>query len=432
MSSHRVVVTGLGAVSCFGAGVSKFWHGLTAGASGQAAATLFDASGYRSSLAAEVPWATLSFPDGDPLPAEPLEDATVLATLAADEAMSDAGLLRSDSGATGCVVGTLFSSARVFERYGWLFCRSPRVDDIEYPDVDTSLVAYQLEHLVRRFRLGGPATLISTACSSSTDAIGCAADFIRNGEAEMMLAGGADILCELAHAGFNSFFSITSECARPFDSARSGFFIGEGAGMLVLESLEHALARGARIYAEVRGYGLSNTAFHLTATSEDGSGEALAIHRCLEDAGIVPSRIDYVNAHGTATTHNDVSEIKALKTIFGGDAASVSVSSVKANIGHCMGAAGALEAIATIKCVEQGFIPPTLNSRGDLDPELAFALDSGVTRSIEFAISQSFGFGGACSAVLFGSPTQIIPSAQVPYATERLPAAEAQKRCAHG
>jgi 3-oxoacyl-[acyl-carrier-protein] synthase II len=432
MSSSRVVVTGLGAVSCFGAGVHEFWRGLTSGASGQTAIRRFDEAGYRSSLAAEVPWAGLPSISVDGGSAPLVEDASWIASVAADEAMSDAGLLGTDSRTTGCVVGTLFSSIHLFERYGRLFFRSSPVGEVEYPDVDTSSVAYQLECLVGRFRLGGPATLISTACSSSTDAIGCAADFIRNGEADAMLAGGADILWEMAHAGFNSFFSITRECVRSFDTSRSGFFIGEGAGMLMLESLEHALARGARIYAEVRGYGLSNTAFHLTATSEDGSGEALAIRRCLEDAGIAHSRIDYVNAHGTATPHNDVSEIKALKTAFGTDVAGIAVSSVKANIGHCMGAAGALEAIATIKCVEQGFIPPTLNSTGDLDTELDFALDSGKVRNVDFAISQSFGFGGACSAVLFGSPRQIEPSAQGLGATECLPPDEARKRHAHG
>jgi 3-oxoacyl-[acyl-carrier-protein] synthase II len=399
---RRVVCTGLGAVSCFGIGVEKLWDGLVSQQSGQAEISLFDASIYRSNLAAEAPPQLRDRADILESAGDPKEDATLLATLAAQEAFADAGLADAPKTDFGCVIGTLCSSSRLFERYGRQFSQSS-TDASAYPDVDACTVAYQLEHMVGHFGIEGPATLVSTACSSSTDAIGYAADFIRNGDASVMLAGGGDILCEMVHAGFNSVFSITKDSAKPFDAARSGFFIGEGAGILVLEELEHALARGAHIYAEVLGYGLSNTAYHLTATSEDGVGEALAIERALMDAGVSPLDVKYINAHGTATQHNDVTEAKALRHVFGESLDKLLVTSIKANIGHCMGASGALEAIATIKCITEGFIPPTLNSTGDLDAGIPVLVGEGAARDTRYALSQSFGFGGASSAVLFGA-----------------------------
>lgn len=405
MLSNRVVVTGLGAVSCFGLGVNEFWQGLVSGVSGQARIKSFDASNYRSGFAAEVPHNLFEQPDLLSLAGNPQESATFLATLAAHEAFSDAGLIDVQKKGAGCVIGTLCSGSKVFETYGRLFNKLPIKSDEQFPDPDCCLVPYQLEHIGRHFGLDGPSTLISTACSSSTDAIGYAADYIKTGEANLMLAGGADVLSEVVHAGFNTVFSITNDKSRPFDKTRSGFFIGEGAGMLVLERLDHALARGAKIYAEVFGYGLSNTAYHLTATSEDGTGEALAIERCLTDAGISSDQIDYINAHGTATEHNDLTETKALKLIFKDSLHRLAVSSIKANIGHCMGASGALEAIATVKCIVEDFIPPTLNSSGDLDSDVRVVVNTGMKHPIRYAMSQSFGFGGACSSLLMGKVT---------------------------
>ncbi len=408
---RRVVCTGLGAVSCFGVGVDKFWRGLSANQSGLAPIGVFDASHYRSDLAAEVPQDIRDSKELYNLAGRPEEDATLLAAIAAHEAFTDAGLRDHAKNEFGCIIGTLCSSSRVFERYGREFAAGG-ADPARYPDVDACTAPYQLEHLIRHFRMGGPSTLVSTACSSSTDAIGYAADFIRSGEADVMLAGGGDILCEMAHAGFNAVFSITTSDSKPFDTQRSGFFIGEGAGMLILEEREHAIARGARIYAEVLGYGLSNTAYHLTATSEDGSGEALAIERCLVDGGVGADDVQYVNAHGTATQHNDLTESKALSLVFGGSLDKMVVTSIKANIGHCMGASGAMEAIATIKCIVDGYIPPTLNSRGDLDSAIPVLVGQGVERRTRHAVSQSFGFGGASSAVLFGADGTPAPPAQ--------------------
>lgn len=402
MTRRRVVVTGLGAVSTFGLGAQTFWKGLVERQHGCAAIRRFDASTYRSDLAAEIPEGLMDRQDLFDAAGRPEEDAAFLAALAANEAFSDAGLALADKADFGCVVGTLCSGSRLFEIYAREFAKA-EPDESRYPDVEACAVHYQLEHLIRHFGLGGPSTLVSTACSSSTDAIGYAADMIRNADASVMLAGGGDILAEVVHAGFNSVFSITKDCSRPFDTARTGFFIGEGAGMLVLEDLEHAQQRGARIYAEVLGYGLSNTAHHLTATSEDGVGEALAIERCLGEGGVRPEAIDYVNAHGTATQHNDLTETKALRRVFGEHLDRLVVTSIKANVGHCMGASGALEAVATILCINQGFVPPTLNSSGNLDPDVRVLVGEGAPVRVRNALSQSFGFGGASSAVLFGA-----------------------------
>ncbi len=399
---RRVVCTGLGAVSCFGVGLAAFWNGLKQQQTGQSPVQVFDASLYRSRFGAEVPQSLRDDVALHALTGQPAEDATLLATVAAHEAFRDAGLEARDKSSFGCIVGTLCSSSREFERYGKQFVQAPENTEA-FPDSRACAVYYQLEHLVDHFGLEGPASLVSTACSSSTDAIGFAADFIRRGDASVMLAGGGDIICEMVHAGFNSVFSITRDTPKPFDTERSGFFIGEGAGMLVLEDLDHALARGATIYAEVMGYGLSNTAHHLTATSEDGIGEALAIERCLKDARVQPSQIDYVNAHGTGTQHNDLSETKALKHVFGSALDHILVTSIKANVGHCMGASGALEAIATIQCIHTGHIPPTINSTGNIDADVKVLVGAGVDRPTRFALSQSFGFGGASSAVLFGA-----------------------------
>ena len=408
MTRIRVVVTGMGAVSCLGVGVEALWNGLVQRRSGRREIESFDASKYRSSQAAEVAWTALPAAVVPARDADESERAVRLALLASDEALADAQLDTPAMADAGCVVGTLCGSAQVFEQYGATFNKAPQSGDDAFPDVDTCLVSHQLETLVAHYGLRGPATLVSTACSSSTDAIGYAADFIRSGETQVMLAGGSDILSEVVHAGFNAVFSITMDRPRPFDTQRTGFVIGEGAGMLVLESLEHAQARGAHIYAELMGYGLSNAAFHLTATSEDGKGESLAVQRCLKDSGVAASEVSYVNVHGTSTSHNDLTEVQSMHGVFGDKVSQVAVSSIKPNIGHCMGAAGALEAIATIKCIESGFVPGMLDTSADLDPQLGFVLGDGRALPIRYALSQSFGFGGACSSILFSNPVDSI------------------------
>lgn len=352
-------------------------------------------------MGAEVPSVIYSDNDARAACGNPEEDATYLVLYAASEALYQAGIgqIFSDDDRVGCVLGTLCGGARNMFQIADSYARgeAPRLS------IDSSLVSYQLGFLAQRHNLTGPSSLVSTACASSTDAIGYAFDLIRQGECDRALAGGGDILAESVHGGFNSLFSISTTKPRPFDKDRDGFVIGEGAGIFYLETLESAQARGAQVFAEVMGYGLCNTGFHLTATSEDGLGEALSIRRALADAGLKPEDIDYINTHGTATRHNDASEIKAVNAVFGEGVRRILANSIKAAVGHCMGAAGILEAIATVFALRNQHVPATLFTEGNEDG-LAMDLVKGESRraSICYAISESFGFGGACSCVVFG------------------------------
>jgi 3-oxoacyl-[acyl-carrier-protein] synthase II len=404
MTYQPVFVTGIGAVTPYGVGSDLFWQSLINGIVAAKPIENFNANVYRSHIGAEVPQSVyqnqqLRFQLGNPI-----EDATYFAAIATHEALKKANLNFpfKNSDRVGCVIGTLCSGVRnlmnIMEQH--------HIGEQNYGtqySIESTLASYQLNFLTKQFNLTGPSALVSTACSSSTDAIGYATDLIRYGECDMALAGGGDVLAELVHGGFNSVFSITQNQARPFDKKRDGFFIGEGAGMILLESHDSANRRGATIYAEVLGYGLSNAAYHLTATSEDGLGESLSIQRALDDAKLLPNQIDYINAHGTATLHNDNTEIRSIRSVFKEHTKNLYVNSIKPMIGHCMGAAGILEAISTIFSLQTNIIPPTLNTFGDED-EVSFQLvkDRAVTHSLKYALSESFGFGGACSCICLG------------------------------
>jgi len=405
MNPTRVVVTGLGAVSPYGLGVPLLWESLLAGKSAIRPIQAFDTSPYRGKVAAEVPADAYQDAANRELCGSPEETATLFATMAAREALNDANLPLEFSSAdrVGCAIGTLCSGAHNLECYGRAFLfEEGKVPQNGGPP-DSIIVSYQLNHLTKHFNLTGPSTLISTACASSTDAIGFAFDAIRNGDCQLMLAGGGDVLGEVVHGGFNAVFSITLSQPRPFDRDRDGFAIGEGGAMIVLESLDHAMRRGARIYGEILGYGLSNSAFHLTSTSKDGVGEGLAVRRALAEARLEPGQIAYINAHGTATSANDSTETHAINAIFSDSAGQVLVSSIKPMIGHCMGAAGIFEAIATILTVHHDRVPPTINSMGN-EEGMSFRLVTGeaVNEPVEYALSESFGFAGACSCVVIG------------------------------
>lgn len=401
MIKRRVVITGIGVVSPFGVGSETFSQSLLDGKSAVRAISSFDTKNYRSGFGAEVPAKVYANEDARVACGNPAEDAAYLVLLAASEALRQAGVgpMFGDDERVGCVLGTLCAGARNMFKIASSYAKG------EAPSIpiDTSLVYYQLGLLAHRHNLTGPSSLVSTACASSTDAIGYALDLIHRGECDRALAGGGDILAESVHGGFNSLFSISTNKPRPFDKERDGFVIGEGAGIFFLETLESARTRGAEIYAEVLGYGLCNTGFHLTATSEDGLGEALSIRRALADAGLKPEDIDYINTHGTATRHNDASEIKAVNAVFGDGARRILANSIKAAIGHCMGAAGILEAVATVFAIRNQQVPATMFTQGNEDG-LAMDLvkDESRRASIRYAISESFGFGGACSCVVFG------------------------------
>lgn len=407
MKKRQVVVTGLGCVSSYGRGVAPFWEGLLSGASNARIISQFDAGVYRSGIAAEVPQHIYDSEELRRQCAHPQEDSALLASLAVLEAMQDAGLDKDDIASKpaefGCVLGSLCGGGRSFEAYGRTFLEREQDRQAGFPSPRTAHIDYQLTHVLSLLGATGPSTLVSTACSSATDAIGYAGDIIRSGDASIMLAGGADILAEIVHAGFNGVLSITKTHPKPFSEGRDGFFIGEGAAILVLEERSSALQRGAKIYAELCGYGLSNTAFHLTATSDSGKGEALSIQRALQDSQLQADDIDYVNAHGTSTQHNDQTELLALEQVFSPNTGRVKVNTIKPMIGHCMGAAGAMEAVATVLSIHHQKIPPTLNAAPDRE-KIKFDLVVNTPREakIRHAISQSFGFGGACSSIVFG------------------------------
>lgn len=403
MSAPRVVVTGLGAVTPFGLGIAAYWDALVRGESAVRPIERFDAGAYRSRLGAEVPRAIYDDAALRRACGDPTEDSSFFMALAASEALRDAGAgpTFADSDRVGCVIGTLCAGALEMMRISGTYLAGAAGPS--RAAADSAKPGYQLRFILDRHNLTGPSSLVSTACASSTDALGYAFDLIQQGACERVLAGGGDVLVESIHGGFNSLFSIAAEGPRPFDRERDGFCVGEGAGAVYLETLEAARARGAEIYAEVLGYGLSNTAHHLTATSEDGEGEALAMRRALDGAGVSPDAIDYINTHGTATRHNDATEIRAVQAVFGARSGEILANSNKPAIGHCMGAAGALEAIATVLALRTGVVPPTPFTRGNAD-ELNMDLVRGEARrrGIRRALSQSFGFGGACSCLVLG------------------------------
>ncbi|MCL8207819.1 MAG: beta-ketoacyl-ACP synthase II [Actinomycetia bacterium] len=397
---RRVVVTGLGAVTPVGTGHEAFWEGLLAARSGVRPISHFDASAFPTRFAADVP-------DFDPARYLDRKDIrrtdryAQLGIAAAQLAWDDAGLERVDPLRGGVLVGTgiggiqsLVEQAEVLDKRG-----PSRVSPFFIPMMIGNMLAGLL---AMRFGLQGPNVTTVTACASSGHALGDALRAIQSGEADVMLAGGAEAaLIPLAFAGFCSMRALSTRnedpehASRPFDRDRDGFVMGEGAGFLVLESLEHARARGARIYAEFVGYGRSADAFHMVEPHPEGAGAVLCMERALEDAGLRPEDVDYINAHGTSTPLGDVAETVAIKRLFGEHAYRLAVSSTKSVTGHLLGAAGAVEAIATVKALAEQVIPPTAN----LDhPDPACDLDYVPGRprpaALTVALSNAFGFGG--------------------------------------
>ena len=407
---HRVVITGLGAVTPVGNDVPTTWEALLAGRSGVDRIRRFDPSELRTQFAAEVK-------DFDPTKymsrreARRFDRFTHFALAAATEAVADAGLdmASEDPSEVGVLVGsgvggisTLLEQFSLMQRRG-----SRRVSPFLIPALMMNGAAGQI---AITFGLQGPNLAVASACASGAHAIGEAAAIIRRGDAQIMLAGGSEAgIVPIAIAGFNVMGAISTRnddpqrASRPFDADRDGFVLGEGAGMVVLESLEHAQARGARIYGELLGYGATSDAFHITAPAEDGKGAAMAMQKALEHAGIPPTAVDYINAHGTSTLLNDASETTAIKAVFGEHAYRLAVSSTKSMIGHLLGAAGAVEAIFCLLALRDQMLPPTINYE---TPDPACDLDyvPNVARQakVNVVMSNSFGFGGHNAVLVFG------------------------------
>ena len=406
----RVVITGLGAVTPLGNDVSTYWTGLVAGRSGVGPITLYDASGEAVRFAAEVkgfdPVALLGRKQ-----AKRSDRFVQLALAAADEAISDAGLPLGSAGygrrvgvilGTGIGgIGTLLDNADLRHERG-----SRRVSALMIPMMMANAGAGEI---AIKYGFRGQSLAMTSACASSTNAIGEGTEMIRRGAAEVIISGGSEsTMRPLALAALSNMQAVSrrndepERASRPFDLNRDGFVLGEGAGVLVLESLESAEQRGARIYAEVVGYGSSSDAFHITAPDERGAGAALSMERALRNAGLEPQDIDYINAHGTSTPLNDVMETRAIHQVFGEWACQVPISSTKSMIGHLMGAAGAMEAIASIKALETGVIHPTINyDTPDPECDLDYVPNQARETHPRTALSNSFGFGGHNATLIF-------------------------------
>ncbi|MCD6386426.1 beta-ketoacyl-ACP synthase II [Candidatus Sumerlaeota bacterium] len=409
MSKRRVVITGLGAVTPIGNNVKDYWENLIAGKSGITRITKFDASEFSVQIAGEVK----NFNPADHLEKRELrkiEDFVVYGIVAAREAIKDAGLEdnKYDPNRAGVMVGSGIGGLRAMEeQHKVLLTKGPR--RINPFLITRMIVNMAAGYIAIKFGLKGPNTAVSTACATGTHSIGDAFKVIQRGDAELMLAGGSEAaITPLGIAGFACMKALSErndepeKASRPFDAQRDGFIMSEGAGVLVLEELEHARKRGARIYAELVGYGMSDDAYHITAPDPEGDGGARAMKAAIDDAGLNPEDIDHINAHGTSTPLNDKLETKGIKTVFGEHAYKIPITANKSMIGHLLGAAGAVEAIATVLSIANDVIPPTINYEfPDPECDLDYVPNTARETKIRAAISNSLGFGGHNCTIAF-------------------------------
>lgn len=413
MELKRVVVTGLGAISPLGSDLASTWEGMKAGRSGAAPITLWDASKHKTQFACEVK-------GFDPLAhfdrkeARKFDRYTMFALVSAEEALKDSGLdLESaDKNRIGVIFTSGVGGIKTFEDEMLDYSpeRGPRFNPFFIPKMIADMAA---GHISMAYGFHGPNYATVSACASGTNAIIDAFDLIRLGKADMMVAGGAEAAITVAGVGgFNAMNALSTRndspetASRPFSGSRDGFVMGEGSATLILEEYEHAKSRGARIYAEVVGGGLSADAYHLTASHPEGLGAKLVMQNALDDAGLKPEDVDYINVHGTSTPVGDVSEVKAIKEVFKEHAYKLNISSTKSMTGHLLGAAGAIEALACVMAIYEGVVPPTINhAEEDQDPEidynLNFTFNHKQERPIRVALSNTFGFGGHNASVIF-------------------------------
>ncbi|EIW18057.1 MULTISPECIES: beta-ketoacyl-ACP synthase II [Pelosinus] len=404
----RVVVTGLGAITPIGIGKDEFWQSLLNGKSGIGKITHFDASEYTTQIAGEVK-------DFDPAKyidkkeAKRMDPFTQFAVAASKMAFEDSGinLETEDRTRIGTMIGTGIGGMDTLnEQYKNLFDKGPnRISPFFIPMMIGNMAAGQTSIT---FGLQGPCSCVTTACATGTNAIGDAFKVIQRGDADVMVAGGTEAaISPIAVAGFCSMKALSTrndepeKASRPFDKDRNGFVMGEGAGVVILESLEHAVARGAHIYAEVIGYGFNADAYHITAPAPEGAQAAKCMEMALRDAGIAPEAVDYINAHGTSTPLNDKNETLAIKSLFGEHAYKLAVSSIKSMTGHLLGAAGGIECIATVLTLENDMIPPTINCDApDEEMDLDYVPHTSRKQVVNVALSNSLGFGGHNATIL--------------------------------
>lgn len=404
--SRRVVVTGLGAVTPIGNSVDDFWASVKAGKIGFDHITKFDTTEYKCHIAAELKdFNPQDFMDRKA--AKRMEPFSQYAVAAAKQAIDDSGLdiEKEDPYMVGCAIGSGIGSLQAMERETQkLYEKGPnRVNPLLVPLMICNMAAGNVSI---QFGLKGKSINDVTACATGTNTIGEAYRSIQYGEADVMVAGGTEgSVCPIGIAGFTALTALSTvddpaKCSLPFDKNRSGFVMGEGAGVVILEELEHAKARGAKIYAEVVGYGCSSDAYHITSPQEDGAGAARAMTNAMSDAGVTPADVKYINAHGTGTHHNDLFETRAIKLAFGDEAANLKINSTKSMIGHLLGAAGAVEFITCVKEIQDGFIHKTVGyETPDEEIDLNYCKDS-YEEPVEYALSNSLGFGGHNASIL--------------------------------
>jgi 3-oxoacyl-[acyl-carrier-protein] synthase II len=411
MELKRVVITGMGALTPLGNSVDDYWNGLINGVSGAAPITLFDASKFRTRFACEVKnFEPTNFLDKKE--ARKIDRFAQFALLASDQAMADAGLNKENVNPdrTGVVLGSGIGGLTTFQHEVMEFAKgdgTPRFNPFFIPKMILDIAAGQVS---MRHNLRGPNYAVTSACASSTNAMIDALNLIRLGKADIMVTGGSEaVISEAGIGGFNAMKAMSERnddpatASRPYDKDRDGFVIGEAAGILVLEELEHAKARGAKIYCEVVGGGASADAYHITAPHPQGLGAKNVMLAALNDAGLGITDVDYINTHGTATPLGDIAETKAILDVFGEHAYKLNISSTKSMTGHCLGAAGVIEAIACIKSVIHDIVPPTINHFTDdpeLDPKLNFTFNKAQNRVVNVALSNTFGFGGHNACVI--------------------------------
>jgi 3-oxoacyl-[acyl-carrier-protein] synthase II len=415
MELKRVVVTGIGAVTPVGNTAEESWKMLVAGKSGAAPITLFDASKHKTQFACEVK----GFDPNqyiDRKEARKMDRYCQLAIAAAKQAVEDAAVdfEAQDRNRIGVVYGVGIGGIKTFEDevsyYAQNMEQGPKYNPFFIPKMIADIAA---GHISIMYGLHGPNFVTTSACASSSNALASAFDLIRLGKADMILAGGAEAAVTPAGVGgFNAMKALSTrndepeKASRPFSASRDGFIMAEGAGCLILEELEHAKARGAKIYAEMAGAGLSADAYHITASHPEGLGAKLVMENALKDAGLKPEDIDYINVHGTSTHVGDISEAKAIKELFGEHAYKLNISSTKSMTGHLLGAAGAVEAMVAVLAVKNDIVPPTINhEEDDKDPEIDYNMNytfnQAQKRSVRAALSNTFGFGGHNACVIF-------------------------------
>ncbi|WP_238480333.1 beta-ketoacyl-ACP synthase II [Mangrovibacterium lignilyticum] len=408
----RAVITGIGAITPIGNSVSEFWDNLVNGKSGAAFITKFNPENYNTKFACEVknfnPLAVATRQE-----AKKMDLFTLYALAAAKECIQDSGidLEQCDRNKVGVIIASGIGGMKSFEDEILNFAEirdKPRFSPFFVTRMITNMASGQISI---KYGLRGPSYSLTSACSSANNAIANALDLIRLGRATIILAGGAEAtITEASIGGFNAIKALSTRnespetASRPFDQSRDGFVSGEGSGVLMVEELEHALKRGAKIYCELAGYGTASDAYHVVATHPDGLGAKISMEEALTDAGLTPSDVDYINAHATSTPLGDISETKAISEVFNQALDKIQISATKSMTGHLLGAAGAIEAIACIKAIENNIIPPTINLNEvdeAIDPRLKLTPNKAVQKEVRVALNNTFGFGGHCLTSIF-------------------------------